>query len=295
MKTSWMQSHRIRVIAAITIVAAAALLWALWPRPLLVEIAPVTRGPYQQVIVEDGVTRAKEIYTVTSLVSGNMKRIQWEAGDKIKIGDVVAEFEWDRPVIIHSPTTGWVLRVEHKSGGPIERGDPIMEIADASSLEIVADVLTTDAVQIRPGDPVLIEDWGGDKPLEAHVRLIEPSAFKKISALGVEEQRVNVIIDITSPYAEWWELGDNYRVDAHIITFKTEDALTIPTGALFRSDGSWAVYKVVNGKARLHVIKVARHNPDRAMIAGGLQAGEQVIVYPNDEIKDGSRVRPFGP
>lgn len=283
------------MIAAGIALLAAFVIWAFKPRPLLVEIAPVTQGPYQQVIIEDGITRAQEIYTVRSLVSGNMKRIQLEAGDRVSIGDVVAEFEWDRPVQIHAPISGWVLRVMQESGGPIERGAPIMEIADASSLEVVADVLTTDAVHIRPGAPVLIEDWGGPQALEGRVRLVEPSAFKKISALGVEEQRVNVVIDITSPYAEWWELGDNYRVDAHIITFETDDALTIPTGALFRSDSSWAVFKVVNGKARLQIIDVARRNPDRAMIRGGLEEDERVIVYPSDEIEDGSRVRPLGP
>lgn len=272
---------------------AVSFIWAVWPAAVPVEMARIQRTPYQQVISEEGKTRAREIYTVASPVSGNLKRVTLHAGDWIQQGDIVAELEWDETRPIRSPVTGHVLRIIRESAGPIERGQPILEIADAASLEIVAEVLTVDAVQIQEGAPIRITGWGGDEPLSGEVRLVEPSAFTKVSALGIEEQRVNVVIDFTSPIEKWQRLGNGFRVDCHIIIYQSQATLTVPTGALFRVGDAWHVFQVIAGKARKKPVKIARRNPDLAMVAEGLKEGDLVVVYPNDAIEEGKRVRPL--
>jgi len=145
-------------------------------------------------------------------------------------------------------------------------------------------------VRIAPGAPVTIERWGGDKPLEGRVRRVEPSAFTKTSALGVEEQRTNVIIDIVSPQTEWSSLGDGYRVDARIVVYLSEDAVKVPTSALFRDGDRWAAYVDTDGTARRRSIMLSRRAGLEAAVEAGLQPGEQVIVFPSDAIRDGVRV-----
>jgi HlyD family secretion protein len=272
------------------LLGAGLLVWAFTPKPVLVEIAKVQRGPYDQLVIEEGKTRAKEIFEILSPVSGDLERVQVHEGDTVKKGDVLAVVEWPNPWEIHSPIDGRVLRVKRESGGPIERGNVIMEVADPNYLEVVAEVLTDDAIHIKPGAPVRIESWGGCEPLKGKVRLIEPAAFTKVSALGVEEQRVKVIIDFTSPKGKCEGLADGFRVNNLISTFQAPDALTIPTGALFRDREKWAVFRVVNGRAKKTQVEIPRRNPKVAMVGAGLQEGDQVIVYPSDEIEDGRRV-----
>lgn len=273
------------------LIGAGLLVWAFTPKPVLVEITKVKRGPYDQLVIEEGKTRAKEVFDILSPVSGDLERVQVHEGDSVKKGDVLAVVEWPRPWEIHSPIDGSVLRVKRESGGPIERGNVIMEVADPTYLEIVSEVLTDDAIQIKPGAPVRIESWGGCEPLKGKVRLIEPAAFTKVSALGVEEQRVNVITDITSPKGECEGLADGFRVNTLISTFQVPDALTIPTGALFRDREKWAVFQVVDGRAKKAHVDIPRRNPKVAMVNGGLKEGDEVIVYPSDEIEDGVRVK----
>jgi HlyD family secretion protein len=269
----------------------AAVVWAIRPRPLTVELAQVVRGPYEQEVVEDGITRAVDVYTVIADVEGNLRRVTLKAGDRVLKGQTVAVIDWgpERPQL--APVDGYVLRVQRDSEGPILRGAAIMDVADSHSLEVVADVLTTDAVRIRSGDPVRIEGWGGPKPLQGRVKLVEPSAFMKVSALGVEEQRVNVVITIVSPLEEWKGLGDNFRVDAHIVVASVADALTVPTGALFREGNAWTVFTVEGGRARKRRVEIESRNPAKAVVASGLKAGETVILYPGDKIREGTRVK----
>jgi HlyD family secretion protein len=193
---------------------------------------------------------------------------------------------WD----IRSPVTGRVLRILQKSEASVAIGAPLLVLGDPRDLEVVIDVLSTDAVRIAPGAPVTIERWGGDKPLEGRVRRVEPSAFTKTSALGVEEQRTNVIIDIVSPQTEWSSLGDGYRVDARIVVYLSEDAVKVPTGALFRDGDRWAAYVDTDGTARRRSIMLSRRAGLEAAVEAGLQPGEQVIVFPSDAIRDGVRV-----
>jgi HlyD family secretion protein len=168
----------------------------------------------------------------------------------------------------------------------------LVEIGDARDLEIVVDVLSADAVEIKPGAEVIIERWGGPAPLAGRVRRVEPTAFTKVSTLGVEEQRVNIIIDVTSPREEWARLGDNYRVEARIVAHSQDDATIAPTGALFRLEGSWRVYVVVDGRAIARAVEVTRRSGRFAAIGKGLSPGETVIVYPSDRVSPNARVAP---
>jgi HlyD family secretion protein len=186
---------------------------------------------------------------------------------------------------------GAILKVLQESETVVAPGNPLIEIGDPRDLEIVVDVLSTDAIEIRPGAEVIIERWGGPGALAGRVRRIEPTAFTKVSTLGVEEQRVNVIIDVVSPPGAWSGLGDGYRVEARITVFSREGATIVPTGALFRLGAEWHVYVVDNGRAELRRIELLRQSGSTAAIAAGLSAGEMVIVYPGDRVVPGTRVQ----
>jgi len=193
---------------------------------------------------------------------------------------------------VHAPISGTVLAVVQESAGPVAIGTGLIEMGDIGKLEVVVDILSTEAVGISPGARVHI-DAGTDKPrLEGRVRRIEPSAFTKVSALGVEEQRVNVIVDLTSPRAAGRKLGDGYRVDASIVVHRADDAVLVPTGALFRDGASFAVFVVEGGIARKRTIEVPRRNERHAMATEGLEVGAKVIVFPGDTVRDGLRVEP---
>ncbi len=191
---------------------------------------------------------------------------------------------------IRAPVSGAVLKVIQESEAALAAGAPLLEIGAPARLEIVIDVLSTDAVQIAPGAPVHIERWGKAEPLEARVRRVEPAAFTKVSALGVEEQRVNVIADFTSPPEKWQALGDGYKIDARIVTSRQEDAVKVPSGALFRDGEQWAVFTLSGGKALKRHVQLARRGAREAVVARGLAPGEQVVVHPGDAVKDGARV-----
>lgn len=196
----------------------------------------------------------------------------------------------DAPFDVLSPVSGEVFRVIQESEGPIAVGAPIMEVANPSDLEVVVDVLSTDAVQIKPGTDVTLERWGGP-PLNGRVRLVEPSAFTKISALGVEEQRVNVVIDFTSPREEWSTLGDGFKVDARIVVYENDSAIEVPTSALFsKTADEWAVYVVTNSRAQLRKIRIGHRSGTDAEVLAGLTPGEQVVVYPSDAVRNGVKV-----
>lgn len=188
---------------------------------------------------------------------------------------------------VTSPIAGMVLRVIHQSGGVVSAGTPLVELGDPAHLEIAVDVLTSDAVDIDPGDRVIIERWGGARDLEGHVRLIEPSAFTRTSALGVEEQRVNVVIDLDSPREEWERLGDGYRVETRIVIWEQSDVLVVPASAVFRSGEGWAVYRVEGERALLTPVVAGRRNGLLVQIEDGLSEGASVIAHPSDRVADG--------
>ncbi|MGH8565016.1 MAG: efflux RND transporter periplasmic adaptor subunit [Gammaproteobacteria bacterium] len=195
---------------------------------------------------------------------------------------------WNVP--IYSAIDGRVLRVLQESAAVVRPGDQLLELGDPSDLEVWIDALTTDAVKVKPGVPVLLDHWGGDAPLHALVRRIEPAGFTKISALGVEEKRAWIIADFTDPHEKWAKLGDNYRVEARIVIWKKDEVLKIPAGALFRHVAGWAVFRVTGGEAELHPVRIGHDNGLEAEVLDGLAPGDPVIVHPSDKISDGVRV-----
>ena len=193
---------------------------------------------------------------------------------------------------VRAPVGGVLLRRLHESETVVAQGEPLVEVADLADLEVVADYLSTDAVRIQAGMPVLIERWGGAAPLNARVARVEPSGFMKISALGVEEQRVWVVMTFADPRDAWASLGDGYRVEARVIVWQQPDVLKVATGSVFRRGDEWAVFVVDGGTARARTVTIGQRNDVEAEVTGGLEAGAQVVAYPSDQITDGSRVEP---
>jgi HlyD family secretion protein len=190
-------------------------------------------------------------------------------------------------VAVRAPADGLLLRVPERSARVVSAGTPLVEIGDPGALEVIVDVLTMDAVRVQPGMRATLRNWGG-APLGATVRTLEPSAFTRISALGVEEQRVNVILDLDERPAE---LGDGYRVDAAISVWAGADVLTVPSAALFRTGTGWSLFVAEGGRARLRVVQVGERSGARTQITAGLEAGDTVILFPPDALSDGDRVR----
>ena len=377
---------------------AGLLAVALWPRPAAVDLATVNRGPLVVTVDEEGVTRVRERFIVSSPVAGRVLRIELDPGDAVKRGQavalvraetapllderaraeaeaavesaraalgraraeeqrarasvtqlhrelarvrdlaesrVVSPQELDaheaeskgaeesanaatfavqaamfdlqraqarlmptttggrgRVVAVNSPVAGVVLKRIRESESIVPAGDPLLEIGDPMRLEIVSDLLSTDAVRVKPGSRAIIEQWGGDNTLHGNVRRIEPAGFTKISALGVEEQRVNVIVDFEDPSAACGALGDAYRVEVRIVLWEGRDVLKVPTSALFRDGQEWAVYRVVDGRAQRIPVEVGHQTGQEAEVVTGLSAGDRVIVHPGDTLRHGARVRP---
>ena len=196
---------------------------------------------------------------------------------------------------VRAPVKARVLKIVHESEGTVEAGQPLIEIGNPEALEVEVEVLSTQAVKILPGSKVLLDRWGGETTLEGVVRLVEPMGFTKISALGVEEQRVRVIVDFTSPREDWQRLGDGYRVEARFIVWEGVDVLQIPASALFRHNGGWAVYAVESGRAKLKPVETGQRAGLAAQVTSGLAAGETLINHPDDKISNGTRVKPRKP
>ena len=195
---------------------------------------------------------------------------------------------WNFP--IYSPITGRVLRVFQESAAVVTPSTPLVELGDPRDLEVEIDVLSRDAVKIDQNDLVLLEHWGGERPLEGRVRTVEPSAFTKISTLGVEEQRVYVIVDLVDPFEVRENLGDGFRVEARVVIDEAVDVLKIPTSALFRVGNRSAVFQVVEGVVHQRIVKIGRQSGLEAEVLEGLQLGEQIVLHPSDRIEDGVQV-----
>ncbi len=192
---------------------------------------------------------------------------------------------------LYAPADGRILRVIQKSETSLPAGTPIMEIGNiASNLEVVVKLLSTDAVQVAVGDPVIITDWGGSKDLTGEVMRVEPFGLTQYSALGVEEQRVDVVIALASPPEDYKGLGHGFRVETKIIVWESKDTLIVPASALFRSHNSWAVFAVSAGTAQLREIEIGKNNGIQAQVVSGLSEGERVILYPSSGLSDGMRV-----
>jgi HlyD family secretion protein len=257
--------------------------------------------------------RLKKLYTQKVLSPQELDAAQMRAtmaeqeARAAEFGRQVAEFELEQarallmraspggstePLIITSPVSGRILRVLQESSRVVPAGFPLMEVGDPADLEVRVEVLSRDGVAIQPGARVWLEQWGGAQPLQARVRLVEPSAFTKISALGVEEQRVYVVADFVDPVEKRPTLGDNYRVEARIVTWESPSALQAPSGALFQRGGVTQLFVYDGSRARLRNVQVGHGNGIEVEVLGGLNEGERVVLYPGDKVLDGTRISP---
>ncbi len=197
-------------------------------------------------------------------------------------------------VSVYSPVSGEVLQVLTESERVVQSGAPLVEIGDPGKLEIVVDVLSADAVRVQPGQRAVIEAWGGARPLEGVVRRVEPFGFTKVSALGIDEQRVNVVIDIKEPRRQWQRLGHGYRVEPRIVLWESRDVLKVPLSALFRQGQQWAVFVAQNQRAVLRPVEIGHENGLEAEVVSGLEAGERVVLHPGDRVSPGVRLQERG-
>lgn len=362
----------------------AALAYGLRPKPAPVETALAATGPLRATVSEEGKTRIRQRYVVSSPVTGQLRRVPFKPGATVAAGDVVAVIEpmaaspldnrsralaearrdsaaaslektraahalaanelnrmarmltektvspqdfesvqmretaAAREVVaaegalraavaelavvgpdtvpaqleVRSPVAGRVLHVFQESERPVIAGTALLDVGDPADLEVVIELLSRDGAALQPGAKVELEQWGGPQPLAARVRLVEPAAFTKISALGVEEQRVNVVADIITPVAERASLGDNFRVEARVVVWETENTLKVPVSALFRRGSESAAYVVRGGRAALVPVEAGRSSGREVQVLKGLSAGDEVILYPGDRVTDGQRVKP---
>jgi len=389
-------------MAGAPVLAVVLLTWAFWPRPTEVETGTVSRGTFERGVQEDGKTRLRERYVVSTPLTGRVQRITLKQGDAVERDAVLAtlwpvvpglldertrleqdqrigaleaavrraasgverakaaqdqavadlkrsetlaqqgfvsptqnesgrltvrlrqkelesarqeedaarhELQQARIAIrtfssggstqrsweIKSPVAGKVLKLNQESEGVVQAGTPLLEIGNPANLEVVVDLLTEDAAQVRAGTPALLTNWGGPQALQARVRLVEPAAYTKVSALGVEEQRVNVVLDITSPPEQWSALGDGFKADVRIVVQTVADALKVPVSALFPTGARAALYVVDGNRARQHEVEVLARNGREAWIKSDLPPGTEVILFPPSSLQDGQRVQKLAP
>ena len=208
----------------------------------------------------------------------------------VEIAEGTRSPDEDQTLTVSAPVGGVVLRRDRCCEGVIQAGERVLEIGDLAGLEVQVDLLSMDAVRVRRDTPVIIERWGGNQALEGRVRRVEPAGFKRVSALGVDEQRVPVLVEITSPRSQWAELGEGYRVEARFILWEGDEVIQIPTSALFRHGDVWQVFVVDNGRARLRQVEIGRRSGLWTQVLDGLKADEVVITHPGGHLADDMRV-----
>lgn len=262
------------------------------PKKIEVETAKVLRGSFTEEILADGYFRAKKRYTVTAFAEGDIKRVDFKVGDILKKNQAITELFWDvKYVPVKSPISGVITKIFHESAGPIHRGEAIVEVVDPNDLEVVAELLTTDAAKIKMGSPAKATGYGDVKEIRATVSKISKAGFIKISALGVEEERTEIIMEPEKlPNEVKKKLGHTFHTQLSIQISKIDSVLKIPVGAIIRLGSGWAVYQVKSGVAHIKLITVLQYGNEEVAIAGGLNEGDVVINYPGDKIKDGTLV-----
>jgi len=300
-----MNKPKMRVIYVGAVVLGLLLLyWGVFRgSSVSVETAAAKRKPMVVTVDGEGKTRVRDKRTVTAPVSGKMSQIRLAEGDNIPHDYPITAIDPnppvqrapdvfdDRPSIyaakVYAPISGKVLRIFDKSERMVTAGTPLLELGDPDNIEFVVDILSTEAVRIRPGMAVIIDDPARGEPLKARVKLVESQAITKVSALGVEEQRVNVVGDFLSTNLN---LGDNFRIDLKIVVWSTENVLAIPASALFREGDAWSVFVVDGGKARRRSIEVGQQNDEEAEVKNGVAEGETVVLHPPNQLADGASV-----
>jgi len=292
------------LVAAIVVTVVGLVGYEMFAEPAVaVDVAKVVRGKMTATIDGEGRTRSHDRYIVTAPVSGKTSRIELHEGDRIPMGLVITQVDPTPPrptaptetatqvnpyaMKVFAPTSGRISKIFEPNERIVQAGAPLIEISKSGKLEVVVDVLTTDATQIRVGAMMLIHGFGGEKQLRARVRTIEPQAFTKISALGVEEQRVNVVADfLDSPES----LGDAYRVGTRIIIWENESVLKVPMSALFRHGEKWGVFVVTANNVTLREIEINHRTADEAEVLSGLSEGETTVIHPPNQLRDGGRI-----
>lgn len=257
------------------------------------------RGIIPQRVLEDAQTAARTARTALEAAQSqrDLQRATLARAEAQLVTPEMIDPERDPGeccVQIAAPTSGTVLDVENMSARLVQAGAPLLTIGDLDALEIELDLLSTDAVRVRPGARAYIERWGGDTVLDAHVRRVDPAAFTKVSALGIEEQRVRVILDFDTPAAERAGLGERFRVFVRVVIWDGDDVLQIPQSALFRHDGGWAAFRVEDGTARLTPLQIGQRQGEMAEVLSGIENGATVVTFPGTRVEDGAALRDRG-
>ena len=263
-------------------------------RAVIVEVVTVKRGVFESYLETDAIIRSKDRYTVPAFADGDIKRVDLKVGDPVKKGQALAQLNWDvRDQPVRSPISGVISKVYRESAGPIRRGDPIVEVVDPKNLEMMAELLTTDAALVKAGGAFTMVNWGGPEELHGRIARVSRAGYSKISALGVEEERTEVTGELKNLPLDLLErLGSNFHVDVKILLNRFENVLILPAGAIFRVGSDWAVYRVENQLARETRIRILSRNNEEVMIGQGLSEGERVVNFPGDLLKDGIRITP---
>lgn len=294
--------HLLMIAGVVSVLALGW--WTFRPSPVLVETGIVERGELSTVVDAEGRTRFKDKVTVTAPINGKLSRIRLKEGDLLPKDYVITYIDPNPPtprppsetegllnpysVKIYTPIRGRLLRILEPNDRFVQAGTPIIEMGNPDGVEIVADILSTDAALVRPGARVSIEVENYAEPISGWVRVVEPQAFTKVSALGVEERRVNAVIEFGRNDLT---IGDSYRVDVKIVVWHGDDVLKIPSSALFRDGESWNVFIVEGRRAVKREVKAGHRSSSHTEITEGLNEGETVILHPTNQLQDGSRVK----
>lgn len=266
----------------------------IWIRPkkIPVEVYEVKYGPFVESFSTNGRVRAHDKKIVYAFANGSIGDLIIKAGDLVTKNQLIGTLDWDRPHLIKAPMDGVVSKVFRDAAGPVSRGEPLFEVSSLADLEIIVDVLTADASRLRVNGEVWIQNWGENGDLESKIIQISRAGTVKISALGVEEERAEVKIALNKvPQRLKNRFGDNYHVDVLFVVSREANVLSVPLGALFKSDNQWAVYILQDGRAKLRTVDITKKNDRFALVVSGLSEGDSVILFPGDRIHEGSLVK----
>lgn len=262
------------------------------PVPENVEVMVLKKGLFVETLTAEGKVRSLDRHTVYAFADGSVAAIEMKVGDPVTKGQVLTQLDWDKSQPVKSPIDGVITKIYRDSAGPVLRGAPLFEVSSIKDLEVVAELLTPDAVRLSEGGLAQIQNWGGEGALEAKISRISKAGVTKTSALGVEEERAEVRLSLAKLPAELQaRLGDNYHVDIIFRVSQDLDVVTLPLGALYKNGDRWAVFVVQNDRAKMNEVSVSKRNDRSAIVTAGLQEGDVVILFPGDKIREGSLVK----
>jgi HlyD family secretion protein len=260
-----------------------------------VETAPVDRGPVTETLSVDGIFRSRHRHVISAFATGEVEEIRWKVGDPVHRGQILTRILWDlEPEPVRSPIRGVISRIWRESAGPVQRGEPLLEVLDPERLEVVAEVLTLEVPRLRPGLRAKVLWSGAPETLGARIRRVSQAGFVKVTALGVEEERTEVVLDLEAlPRGHPLPSGHLFHTEIVIETARVEQALRVPLGATFRKGPEWSVFVVTGGRAKWTRIARGIDDGKRVEVLDGLQEGQKVILYPGDRIREGLPVKPM--